>query len=511
MSKMSTLFNFNLRQNRPLPRVGIIIGKGALEAFGEFFFEDVFEVSGAYYISEFDEGLTDELIKNGVNTLLILGEDVEDRQFYLGAKISSYAVVQLPSNVFGTPEHFKALIMAYAEALRHIKLLNSKNSAMNSTSKDGAVYPVINGTLRIKKEINLISASCPKHIVKATEVGPTVQNPDDCEACGYCSGVSMLGYFEMPNFTTEYFTAFINSLVEHAPSARGVLVFTCKRALPKLNPEIGGINVYPLVTPCVASVSDSFLVASLAAGFPPLVLCPDAECGNREVALKRENSMLKGFSGSGIVFPGFKSIEDMNEYLKRNSINITNTKRRKIPDDVIVSRNRRMALLAWATKALEQFLNPEDEVQGIFLPQIDFDKCVTCANCAKICPTHALTITVNSTYAITLLENASYCIGCGLCVRVCPEKAITIKKYAKVKDLLTKTVKLDKLLRCQVCGAPVEPASLIRRVNQRLIKSGHKPTNVVLCENCRQISNVEDLNKQRSHGKVKDHNLHQNH
>ncbi len=50
---------------------------------------------------------------------------------------------------------------------------------------------------------------------------------------------------------------------------------------------------------------------------------------------------------------------------------------------------------------------------------IDPDKCLGCGQCAKNCPTDAISETENKTYVIELEK----CIKCGSCLTVCPEKA----------------------------------------------------------------------------------------
>jgi ferredoxin len=469
-----------------LLKVGMLIDDHIAGTYGEKFFEEVFRESNAAYISECCEGnLSDDLRANGIRALLVLGRGAIDIQIFKKAGIDVNAVVELPANILGRPEHARALILSYLEALRHLWPIYSGHGPAR-VPRDGTVVPVLNGRVRVEKESRWTAANCPRGIVKVTDQGPIVDSPDDCEGCGYCSGTSMLGYLEMPNFTTEYFVAFLNALVRHAPREPGVILFTCKRALPGLEPTIAGVEIYPLLTPCIASVSDSFLVASLAAGFHPFVLCPDGGCRLRELALRRVDGMLRGFPGAGIEFPSFGNLAELKAYMQGAATTYVATGRRVVPEEVVTSRSRRRALFAWAAEAMEPFLDLDDEVQGVFLPRVDADKCVMCGNCAKVCPTRAFhMVRVND--ELVLRENAAYCIGCGLCVRICPERAITLKKYAKAKDLHYIDVKRDRLLRCQICGAPVEPESMIRRINWLLEKSGHPAQYTVLCEKCRSM------------------------
>ena len=62
-----------------------------------------------------------------------------------------------------------------------------------------------------------------------------------------------------------------------------------------------------------------------------------------------------------------------------------------------------------------------------FRPEVDIDKCVGCALCAKICPDGAARMT-RIKGALKSKIDYDYCKGCGLCAKECPVKAIIMKK-----------------------------------------------------------------------------------
>lgn len=63
----------------------------------------------------------------------------------------------------------------------------------------------------------------------------------------------------------------------------------------------------------------------------------------------------------------------------------------------------------------------------IFKPIVDYNKCVGCGTCAKICPEGCIRIKkIKNKLQANI--NYDYCKGCGLCAVECPVEAIIIKK-----------------------------------------------------------------------------------
>lgn len=58
------------------------------------------------------------------------------------------------------------------------------------------------------------------------------------------------------------------------------------------------------------------------------------------------------------------------------------------------------------------------------IPVLDRKKCVSCLNCASICPENCIKVKAGK----IAMFDMRYCKGCGLCAYECPAKAIVMKK-----------------------------------------------------------------------------------
>jgi len=59
-------------------------------------------------------------------------------------------------------------------------------------------------------------------------------------------------------------------------------------------------------------------------------------------------------------------------------------------------------------------------------PVTDYNKCIGCALCSKICPEGCIGMKKTTTKDQPII-NYDYCKGCGLCAHECPVKAIKME------------------------------------------------------------------------------------
>jgi ferredoxin len=115
--------------------------------------------------------------------------------------------------------------------------------------------------------------------------------------------------------------------------------------------------------------------------------------------------------------------------------------------------------------------------------------CTLCMGCVAVCPSRALHA-VGHTPGLNFIEQD--CIQCGMCEKACPEQAIVLTpRLQPVPEArhAVQSLKAEEAACCIRCGKPFAPASLIRRIQQKLAGHSHfqneAAARLLMCEECR--------------------------
>ncbi|MGL6530983.1 4Fe-4S binding protein [Aeromonas hydrophila] len=115
--------------------------------------------------------------------------------------------------------------------------------------------------------------------------------------------------------------------------------------------------------------------------------------------------------------------------------------------------------------------------------------CTLCMGCVAVCPSRALHA-VGHAPGLNFIEQD--CIQCGMCEKACPEQAIVLMpRLQPVPEArrAVQSLKAEEAACCICCGKPFAPASLIRRIQQKLAGHSHfqneAAQRLLMCEDCR--------------------------
>ena len=65
-----------------------------------------------------------------------------------------------------------------------------------------------------------------------------------------------------------------------------------------------------------------------------------------------------------------------------------------------------------------------------FIPKTDYNTCIGCGTCARVCPETAITMDKKMAKPKPVTDY-DYCKGCGICAAECPVKAIKMELEEK--------------------------------------------------------------------------------
>ncbi|ABP94992.1 4Fe-4S ferredoxin, iron-sulfur binding domain protein [Metallosphaera sedula] len=471
---------------------GLLVSKRAREIVGDEVLKTVFEEAKLSYVAEIGDFIFEDLKQNDVKSLLVINDGgretwMEDIDQRLG--ISPLAVITIPYTWFeGKSQDFTlALLTGYSLRAELMDLVYrvqptrsspiSRRSLIKLKVYEYKPYPVLYDEVHAEREINRAVEACPLNLVVKTPEGPSVGSPEKCTACGYCSASSFLGYFEVPTATTDQVVAFINAVVKYY-SKPASLLFT--DGMPSKIVE----GVFPFVMPCVASVHDSFVLASYASGLTPIVHV-SSTCGTRDMALKRLEEIPSHFPGTDLKVRKAKDDEELRKVLEAPPLDLG---RSEIPLDVPLHRSRRRSLLIWSIEEMPRkaSMNQDDVVPGVYNVVVDPNKCVLCGVCVRAC--QMLVPDLKGNDALELTYNIPYCIGSERCVKNCPENAVSVTGFAKISDLKKKLMNKTNVAKCRICGKPIGSEKVKVRVDSMLISQGFQGTAQYtdVCNECKQ-------------------------
>jgi ferredoxin len=289
---------------------------------------------------------------------------------------------------------------------------------------------------------DICQRSCPYGAIEIDRAEKRAVIVDDakCTDCGLCAAACPMGAIQMPNYPDASFA--------NVGIVKGDKVVSCRLHEGE-----------SLKLPCVGELSPVDLLA-MRAGGSVTVHCPDPGC-----KLAGNLSALKELLGElDEVYGGF-AFSQGGGPSRPQARDGAPAVRAAAP-----SYRRPVIIAALADEASAPLLGVRDL-------SVD-DTCTLCENCAKWCPTNALTIAREGDRTLLRFDPSS-CVGCDVCVNVCPEfrdqggsrvRAISARPHSGALE--RRTLAEDHNVYCRDCGAFVGTRRTLDKVKRTMEERG---------------------------------------
>ncbi len=369
--------------------------------------------------------------------------------------------------------------------------------------------------------------ACPLGALQVTN-GQVRLEKSRCESCGLCLTACPREAIQFPGYALAQLEAQLRTLLDPAINhiePRGIL-FTCQRAPePLVSCHEGWM---PVELPCLGMARPSWFLAPLLMGARAVGVLPCQGClmGQDEaiegrVAYCQEflqligapAEMVKLFPtldqpprGDGWLADGRWQMADASyqpsalSHLPLATANVLLRLAQAYNTPSGPSLRPRACpakLPEWGERSEGAGPALEHPYSPLGIVEIREDVCTGCSMCTKACPTYALSFEQRDDN-VCLTFDAALCNACGQCLLRCPEVergAIRLKKAVDLAYLGQgrTLVYREETLRCIVCGTPIAPGKLLKRVEALLGTEYAATINRFqrYCPACRGVASLE--------------------
>lgn len=334
----------------------------------------------------------------------------------------------------------------------------------------------------------LCVAACPVDAIVPSHPFPSV-GTDACVGCAACVSTCPVAAVDVGGATVEQLEARMDAIWAWPWSERSAVLFACRGAARTVGSSgAAGAQAaspwIPVIVPCLASVTEGWLLQTLAAGAPAVGMLGCGErCGAGSMPRVEERARyVLGVVGA----PDRVRIARADEPEPLAPLvppAPAPGPGRDLPPLVNEPQATAAALAAVAGAGVEL-----DLLGGpLGLPSVQVEGCTLCGTCTTVCPTGALRMEGDAE-APALTLDAGRCVSCGHCVSICPERVVEVERRTTVETIAgRRTLKRATAGRCRRCGAPVAPAPMLERIRELLPEESPALLEVLtgLCLDCR--------------------------
>ncbi len=314
---------------------------------------------------------------------------------------------------------------------------------------------------------------CPHGLIQHRE--SVVVDEISCPGCGLCSALCPSDALSFRIFPRNVVLRMIQTMAEYRK--RKTLLYVCRNAVTKVYGSGKTESFFPVILPCINSLSEVEVLLPLVSGFSGVCILPcDCPHGDFE-GIKRAAEIAEAFGIERIaVEKDFhpELIERMNRL-------------KPISSDFKLGSSRKREQLLEIIAFLKQHFEPATyrlSFDNFGMLNVS-DSCTLCKTCQSVCPMNAIDRRDGRLEFIHGL-----CINCDLCRIFCPENSITIESCLNLAEADSrKVLKELKMIKCPRCQRKHISENEYRKISAL---TGQK-TVTLYCDSCKPVIVFEGI------------------
>ncbi len=296
-----------------------------------------------------------------------------------------------------------------------------------------------------------------------------------CPGCGLCSSLCPSDALSFQIFPRSALLKMIEVMSEYRK--RKTLLYACKNAIGRVYGEERTDTFFPVILPCINSLSEVEVLYPLVRGFSGVYILP-CECPHEDFeGAKKAVEIARAFEIESIVIERDFYPEIVRK-LNRSS---------PVSDDFQLNSLEKRKQLAEIISEIKKHNEPVTEKLNLsdFGSLSISDSCTLCKTCSSVCPTNAIE---RNNGRLEFIHGL--CINCNLCRIFCPEGSIKIESglYLMEADI-KKVLKEEKMIKCPRCKKEHISESEYRKIsaltNHRIL--------TLYCNECKPVIVFEGL------------------
>ena len=283
-----------------------------------------------------------------------------------------------------------------------------------------------------------------------------------CEPCGICVTACPAGAIANPAIDPAALDAQIRALLRDATGSLGI-AFKCSRG----RMVAAASDWYEVEVPCTGMVPGNWLLGAilLGAGSVAALPCGAVDCplDNADRAATAVRFAREALGAAGLEPERARTDCSTSPLESMTPVSLDSPFGTAGAAEVIVA-------LAGMSSGLPVGFDHEGSPLGEVV--IDPEVCTLCTQCARACPTGALTAD-SEKGAISISFDPQLCPACNQCAPMCPELrrgAIAVLPRADVGSLQAgrRVLASGVASTCEVCGGSVAPQPMLERIGALL-------------------------------------------